>query len=268
MQEDFCKLWCRQSPPPPLETIQLILILWAPAGGLKKCTAQNCYTSYRFLPFHLTFFLRRSIIHYSLLFFDSPPLHPPISSCSSFTFFLFLSPFIPIQPTLQFVRLKQLSSINVVSFLNVNSPSHPCIHMSSFLMDFHHSHPTREYELITEAHAQLSVVRNCSRFSLPVCSEEGNQLAGGGWLAVKRGGGADNTQGERIWSNLGRQKVNHGLLLIIHILCTLLFSHHCPNIFFFSPYLHLPLHYRQVFFSHPFLNYIPHSSPSINPIFS
>jgi hypothetical protein len=39
---------------------------------------------------------------------------------------------------------------------------------------------TREYELITEAHAQLSIVRNCSRYSLRVCLGEGKQLAGGG----------------------------------------------------------------------------------------
>ncbi len=48
---------------------------------------------------------------------------------------------------------------------------------------------------------------------------EGKQLPGGGWSAVAGGGGrTDSTQGERIWSSLGRQKVNHGLLLIIHIL--------------------------------------------------
>jgi hypothetical protein len=49
--------------------------------------------------------------------------------------------------------------------------------------------PVREYELITEAHAQLSVVRNCSRSSLRVCVGEGKQLAGGGRSAVAGGGG-------------------------------------------------------------------------------
>jgi hypothetical protein len=39
---------------------------------------------------------------------------------------------------------------------------------------------TREYELMTEAHAKLSVVGNCSKSSLPVCLGEGKQLAGGG----------------------------------------------------------------------------------------
>jgi hypothetical protein len=34
------------------------------------------------------------------------------------------------------------------------------------------------------------------------------------------GGGTDSTQGDRICSSLGRQKVKHGLLLIIHILCS------------------------------------------------
>jgi hypothetical protein len=49
--------------------------------------------------------------------------------------------------------------------------------------------PVREYELITEAHAQLSVVRNCSRSSLRVCVGEGQQLASGGRSAVAGGGG-------------------------------------------------------------------------------
>jgi hypothetical protein len=39
----------------------------------------------------------------------------------------------------------------------------------------------REYELITEAQAQLSVVGNCSRYSLCVCLPgEEKQLAGRG----------------------------------------------------------------------------------------
>jgi hypothetical protein len=33
------------------------------------------------------------------------------------------------------------------------------------------------------------------------------------------GGGGDSTQGERIWSSFGRQKVKLGLLLLLHILC-------------------------------------------------
>jgi hypothetical protein len=79
--------------------------------------------------------------------------------------------------------------------------------------------PHREYELMTEAHAKLSVVRNCSRFSLHVCLGEGEQLAGRGRSAVAGGGGeADSTQGERIWSSLVRQKVERWLLLLIPIL--------------------------------------------------
>jgi hypothetical protein len=39
---------------------------------------------------------------------------------------------------------------------------------------------TREYESITEAHAQLSVVGNCFRSSHRVCLGEGKQPAGGG----------------------------------------------------------------------------------------
>jgi hypothetical protein len=48
----------------------------------------------------------------------------------------------------------------------------------------------------------------------------GETAAGRGWSAAAGGGrgGGENTQGERIWSSLGRQKVKCGLLLIIHIL--------------------------------------------------
>jgi hypothetical protein len=78
----------------------------------------------------------------------------------------------------------------------------------------------REYELMTEAHAKLSVVGNCSRSSLPVCLGEGDTAGGRGVVSSSRGwgGGADSTQGERIWSSLERQKVERGLLLMIHIL--------------------------------------------------
>jgi hypothetical protein len=55
--------------------------------------------------------------------------------------------------------------------------------------------------------------------SLSLCVwGEGKQLAGRGWSAAAgSGGGADSTQGDRIWSSLGRQKARCGLLLIIHI---------------------------------------------------
>ncbi len=84
---------------------------------------------------------------------------------------------------------------------------------------------SREYEFITEAHAQLFVVWNCYRY-LSVCAlGKGEQLAGRERSAVSgAGGGADNTQGERIWSSLGRQKVKRGLLLIIHFLCLYLLN--------------------------------------------
>jgi hypothetical protein len=82
--------------------------------------------------------------------------------------------------------------------------------------------PCREYESMTEAHAKLSVIRNCSKSSQRVCLGEGKQLAGRGWSAVAEGGGsADSTQGERIWSSFQRQKVERGLLLLIHILWSL-----------------------------------------------
>ncbi len=58
--------------------------------------------------------------------------------------------------------------------------------------------PCRGYGLITEAHAQLSVIGNCSS----VCSGEGETASGQGWSAVAGcgggGGRADSTQGERI----------------------------------------------------------------------
>jgi hypothetical protein len=56
---------------------------------------------------------------------------------------------------------------------------------------------------------------------LCVCLEEGKQLAGGGRSAVAGGGGeADSTHGERIWSSFQKHKVERGLLLLIHILCS------------------------------------------------
>jgi hypothetical protein len=42
---------------------------------------------------------------------------------------------------------------------------------------------------MTEAHAKLSIVQNCSKSSLRVCLGEGKQLAGRGWSAVAGGGG-------------------------------------------------------------------------------
>ncbi len=61
---------------------------------------------------------------------------------------------------------------------------------------------------MTEAHAKLSVVRNCSRFSL-LCGNGGGETAGRrGVVSSSKGGEeADSTQGERIWRSLGRQKV-------------------------------------------------------------
>jgi hypothetical protein len=50
---------------------------------------------------------------------------------------------------------------------------------------------------MTEGHAKLSVVGNCSRSSLPVCPGEGTQLAGGGWSAVAGGGGRQTVHRER-----------------------------------------------------------------------
>jgi hypothetical protein len=57
--------------------------------------------------------------------------------------------------------------------------------------------PAREYELMTEAHAKLYVVRNCSRSSLPVCLGEGEQFAGGGRSAAAGGGGRQTVHRER-----------------------------------------------------------------------
>jgi hypothetical protein len=55
----------------------------------------------------------------------------------------------------------------------------------------------REYELITEAHGKLSVLRNCSRSSLHVCLGAGEQLAGGGRSAVAGGGGRQTVHREK-----------------------------------------------------------------------
>jgi hypothetical protein len=54
----------------------------------------------------------------------------------------------------------------------------------------------REYELMTEAHAKLSAIRNCSRSSLRVCIRERKQLAGRGWSAVAEGGGRQTVHRE------------------------------------------------------------------------
>jgi hypothetical protein len=60
----------------------------------------------------------------------------------------------------------------------------------------------REYELMTEAHAKLSVVRNCSKSYLCV-SVGGEYSWRGGEVSSSRGWGeADSTQGDRIWSSL------------------------------------------------------------------
>jgi hypothetical protein len=53
---------------------------------------------------------------------------------------------------------------------------------------------TREYELMTEAHAKISVVRKCSKSSLHVCLGEGNQLVGSGRSAGAGGGGEGGGQ--------------------------------------------------------------------------
>ncbi len=45
----------------------------------------------------------------------------------------------------------------------------------------------KEYELLTEAHAQLFVVGNCSRFCLPVCSGGGETAGGWGMVSSSRG---------------------------------------------------------------------------------
>jgi hypothetical protein len=61
------------------------------------------------------------------------------------------------------------------------------------ILDHYTNYYSREYELITEAHTQLSVVGNCSRSSLRVCLGEGKQLAERGRSAVIRGGGGQYT---------------------------------------------------------------------------
>jgi hypothetical protein len=82
---------------------------------------------------------------------------------------------------------------------------------------------SREYGLITEAHAQLSVVQNCSS----ECSGGGETARGGEWSAVAGGGGrTDSTQGERIWSSFQRQKVERALLLLNSYSLVIMYKDH------------------------------------------
>ncbi len=57
--------------------------------------------------------------------------------------------------------------------------------------------PAREIELMTKAHAKLSVIGNCSRSSLPVCLGEGDTAGVRGWSAVAGGGGRQTVHRER-----------------------------------------------------------------------
>jgi hypothetical protein len=81
---------------------------------------------------------------------------------------------------------------------------------------------SREYKLITEAQAQLSVVGKCSRSSLPVCLGGGETAGGGGGKASSSrgfgGGGGETVQRERESEQFRTKKVNRGLLLLIHFL--------------------------------------------------
>jgi hypothetical protein len=69
----------------------------------------------------------------------------------------------------------------------------------------------KEYELITEAHAQLSVVGNCSRFSLPMyCCPPPSSPHPLLLLTTPHPPAVSpppETHRERIWSSFGRQKV-------------------------------------------------------------
>ncbi len=68
---------------------------------------------------------------------------------------------------------------------------------SRFIVPHNWRDCNREYELMTEAHAKLSVVGNCSRSSLCVWLGEGKQLAGRGWSAVARGEGRRTAHREK-----------------------------------------------------------------------
>jgi hypothetical protein len=80
-------------------------------------------------------------------------------------------------------------------------------------------HLTREYELITEAHAQLSVVRNCSRSSLPVYCLPSPLLPPPLLLLTTPACQLFPLPQNTHWSSFQRQKVEHGLLFLIYILC-------------------------------------------------
>jgi hypothetical protein len=82
---------------------------------------------------------------------------------------------------------------------------------------------SREYELITEAHAQLSVVENFSRFSLSGCSGGGETAGGQGVVSTSMGWGRQTvqyTQGYSIWSKFRTTECSVWLLLKVHILLT------------------------------------------------
>jgi hypothetical protein len=81
---------------------------------------------------------------------------------------------------------------------------------------------TREYELMTEAHAKLSVIRNCFKSSLRV--SRGGETAGGwGWSAVAGGGGRQTVHRERESGAVSNDR-KLSLLLLIHNLWILLYE--------------------------------------------
>ncbi len=82
---------------------------------------------------------------------------------------------------------RTFSNIEIsVQYKNLISSSNYCFSMEC----------PREYELMTKAHAKLTVVRNCSRSSFSVCLGEGKQLMGSGWSAVAGGGGRQTVHRE------------------------------------------------------------------------
>jgi hypothetical protein len=82
-----------------------------------------------------------------------------------------------------------------------------------------HSFLAIEYELLTEAYTELSVVLNCSGFSLPEYCLPPPPLLLLTTPCPPAVSPPPDTHGERIWSSFRRQKVYRGLLLLIHYLC-------------------------------------------------
>ncbi len=132
-----------------------------------------------------------------------------------------------------------------MAIIRLSSASHISRSDGSILIYLSVVNHLREYELFKEAHTYLTFVLNCSCFchhvyhlqppppaavetpsprQLFLLPPRTHKRRGSGWVRQQQGWGiADSTQGERIWSSLGRHKVKRGSL-IIHFLWIIFMS--------------------------------------------